>query len=249
MNIASMKKMAINVMIGSLIGSAVIAVVAVLIGQFNDILGRALLTLLIVALHALASLGFLESRSKVADAADTQTVTNTIFILIVCSFVTAVFGNWDLATPVIVGKLYLTYFIVAFAVLHGEMLFKTRGLEARIDNIVKANYVFMSVVIALLIPVVWITQTDLLPDFYYRLLAATAIVDATLTILAVILHKLYIQKHPKAPSQLFSTVPGAGGAAAPKRKTHPLLIILGLFLLLQFVVPLLFWFGGVLFTR
>src|SRR6476661_8613020 len=119
------KKSVINIMIGSLIGSAVIAVAAVLVGDFNSLFGKALFTLLVVAVHALACLSFIANREKTDDFNDLKLFTNTIFVLIVMSFVTLTFGIWHLMSGVVVGKLYGTYLIIAFATLHGEVLFKT----------------------------------------------------------------------------------------------------------------------------
>lgn len=255
MQSAQLKKLAIYTMIGSLIGAASIAVIAVLIGEFNDILGKALFTLLIVTMHALVCLGFIDNRAKANNADDLTFFTNTLFVLIVLSFLTSVFGTWELLSGPLVVKLYGTYFIVAFAALHGEMLHKTTGLDAKINNIVYGNYILMGLVIFLLLPVVWMASNADFPDFYYRLLAAAAIVDATLTILAAILHKLYLQKHPELKSQLFTqvmyTVDANGNQIPqtiqiPKRRTNPLLIVLGLFLLFQFIAPIIFLVGGFL---
>ena len=253
MQLAQLKKLAINTMIGSLIGAAVVAVIAVLAGEFNDIFGKALFTLLIVTLHALVCLGFLDGRAKNSDLDSLKVFTNTIFVLIVFSFVTAIFGIWDLLPGSLIGKLYGTYFVVAFATLHGEMLHKTTGLDTRINNIVYGNYAAMGLVVVLLLPLLWASFSSDFPAFYYRLLAATAIVDATLTILAVILHKLYLQKHPQLQSELFNqvvyTVDANGNRVpqitqAPKRRIHPFLVILGIFLLLQFVAPIIFLITG-----
>lgn len=254
-----LKKLAINVMIGSLVGAAAVAVMAILIGEFSDVIGKALFTLLIVTLHALVCLSFLDNRTK-STTHDLSIFTNTIFALIVFSFFTAVFGIWGLLSGDIVGKLYLTYFIAAFAALHGEMLHKTTGLTKTIDNIVYSNYVLMGLVIVLLLPLVWLASDTEFADFYYRLLAASAIVDATLTILAVILHKLHLQKHPQLKSELFTQVvyttdangnqiPQTQTVQAPKRGVHPLLVVLGIFILLQFTVPMIFFIGGMFAFR
>lgn len=255
MSPAQLKKLAINTMIGSLIASAGVAVIAVLVGEFNDIFGKALLTLLTVTLHALVCLGFLGGRDKTNDAVDLRVFTNILFILIVLSFITAVFGIWDLLSGSLVAKLYGTYTIAAFAALHGEMLHKTTGFDSKIKNIVYSNYAVMGLVIIMLLPILWATSGTDFPPFYYRLLAAAAIVDATLTILAVIFHRLYLQKHPELKSQLFTRITYSVDASGnkvphmvevPKRRIHPLLIILGLFLLLQFIAPIVFFIGGFL---
>ena len=172
---SQIKKLVVNVMIGSLIGAAAIAVAAVLIGEFNDILGKALITLIVVMIHALASLGFLDSKSKKKNPGELVVFTNTIFVLIVLSFVSSIFGIWELISGTVLTKLYATYFITAFAVSHGEILYKVTGLDKKIDKIIYSNFVLMFVVFALLLPVIWASGAADFPDFYYRLLSAAAI--------------------------------------------------------------------------
>src|SRR6185312_13241956 len=86
----------------------------------------------------------------------------------------------------------------------------------------------MAIVVLMLIPVIFLSDNSTLPSLYYRSLAAAGIVDATLTLIAVILHKLYIQKHPTLTDNLYNVqqLPGAYGqniqgpqlAAAPPKK-------------------------------
>lgn len=252
MKLAEIKKLSINTMIVGLIGAAAIAVIAVLAGGFNDTLSRALFTLLVVALHALASLGFLESRDKLREADQLKFSSNVVFIVLVLSFLTSVFGIWELIPGDIVAKLYGTYSIAVFATFHAEVLSKAATINKLVGNLVLANYLFMMFVIVLLLPLIWFSDGDF-TDFYYRGLSAVAIVDATLTILVVILHKLHLDKNPKTDSQIFSSttyivrkdnsgniVEEKVAATAPKRRMHPLLLVLIIFLALQFIVPILF---------
>ncbi len=232
-------------MIGSLVGAAGIAVVSVLVGEFNDALGKALFTLFLVTIHALLSLAYIDNSTK-RYGTELKFFSNIIFVILVLSFFTSVFGVWNLFDVEVVLRLYGTYGILAFASLHGEMLYGMVNKKPLIDSLVYLNYVFMLIVIALLLPIVWM-DTESFGDFYFRLLAAAGIVDATLTILAVINYKLYLQKHPEENSLLFSykEVTDENGNVAKvrvedrKRKIHPLLIILGLYLAVQV-------FGGLL---
>ena len=242
------KKLFIKVLIGSLLGAAGIAVVAVLAGEFNEILGKALFTLGLVAFHALAALGVIENNQKNNGDNGLVFFINVIFAIIVLSFFTSVFGVWEVFTGELVGKLYATYFISLFASLHGELLAKTASKDATIDKVVNANYVFMGIVILLLLPIVWVPDTNL-GDFYYRLLAANGIIDATLTILATILYKLYLQKHPEVKSTLFtvqSTKLDENGnpvqvqVSGQRRRVHPLLWLLGIYLFAQIFLSLIF---------
>lgn len=250
MNTEALKKLSIHVMIGSLIGAAVVAVVAVLAGSFNDTFAKALFTLLLVMLHSLACLGFVEQTTKTSTD-NFKFFENSVFFLIVLSFFTSVFGVWEIFPGSLVAKLYGTYFILLFACLHGQMLHQTRNKQTNIDNTVTTNYFFMGVVILLILPLIWLTDYEF-GGFYFRLLAACGIVDATLTILAVILHKMYIQKHPQAQSTIFNVTAqlDASGnpipvkAEAQKRHIHPLIWLLGIFIVGQMLISVLFGLLG-----
>ena len=236
---SQIKKLVVNVMIGSLIGAAAIAVAAVLIGEFNDILGKALITLIVVMIHALASLGFLDSKSKKKNPGELVVFTNTIFVLIVLSFVSSIFGIWELISGTVLTKLYATYFITAFAVSHGEILYKVTGLDKKIDKIIYSNFVLMFVVFALLLPVIWASGAADFPDFYYRLLSAAAIIDTTLT----------AETRMQSSNKSIETSVDNGQSAAQQigsknRKIHPLVIVVGIYLLFQFIIPIMYLIAG-----
>lgn len=242
-----LKRLSIQVMIGGLISAAGLAVVAVLAGSFNETFQKALFTLFLVVAHALACLAFVEQTGKTKNSSF-RFFENAVFFIIVLSFFTSIFGVWGIISGDIVGKLYGTYLVLLFACLHGQMLVETRGKQKLIDNLVIANYGMMSLVILLLLPIIWLSNTDF-PDVYYRLLAASGIIDGTLTVLAVILHRLYVQKHPEIQSTIFSNSVNttAGAAAVPagqmveqKRRIHPLIWLLGIFIIGQFVISILF---------
>ena len=251
----TLKKVFIRTLVVSLISAAAVAVITVLLGQLSDILWRSLMTLGLVAAHALASLFYIRTAEQSKDAEELTFFSNSVFILIILSFITSIFGTWQIINGELMGKLYLTYFVLLFAVLHGELLSKTTKLELYIDRIVAANYGFMLLVIGMLLPIIYLSQVTF-DGLYYRGLAAAGIIDATLTILAVIFHKLYLQKHPLVLSQLFSVNSGqldANGqpipvaVGIPKRHTNPLLLLLGIYIIGQMVVSLIFAVSGGLF--
>ena len=246
MDFAKLKSLFLKIMIGCLIASGTIAVVTVLTGSFNEIFGKSLVTILLVALHALFSFGYININEKNESANDLSFFHNTTFILIILSFITSVFGVWGVISGDLVGKLYATYFVLLFAVLHGETLSKMVGNDHTIDNVVYANYAFMMVVILLILPIIYSSDASAMGDVYYRLLAAFGIIDAILTLLAIILNKLYLQKHPKVDPSVFGNEPimiGSAGAATtsqPKKGMSILVIILIAFLGLQLISGLVF---------
>jgi hypothetical protein len=261
MNLQKAKSLFLKVLIGCLIAAAVLAVVTILIGQFNDITSKALLTIFLIAVHSLVSFAFIANNEKQDTFDSLEFFTNATFIIIVFSFITAILGTWGILSGDVVARLYGFYFVLLFAILHGEVLAKTTGKQASIDKVVYANYCFMVVVVLMLLPVIFLeNSSEVLGSFYYRLLAAFGIIDATLTLIAVILHKLYVQKHPAVTDPVFNLVqPGQQAAAqtpgtnAPATQTkggmNIFVKILIAYIVLQFLGGIIVAVLGVAVTR
>ena len=232
------KRSFFQILIGCLLGAATIAVIAVLIGSFNDTLGRALGTIAMVAIHAILSFSYIsetEKRDKKDGGRSTELFSNTVFVLIVVSFITSVFAIWQLIGGSLTQKLYMSYGVLLFATLHADVLYRIRGFEKKIDNVVTANYFFMAVVVVMLFVIIFSDNPSDLGEFYYRLLAAVGIIDATMTITTIIMHKLYLQKHP------VSVASSAQAVTAQSKNfwKNPLVILLLIFLALQIVGSLI----------
>jgi hypothetical protein len=252
MKLAKAKSLFLKALIGCLIAAAVLAVVTVLVGRFNDLLAKALFTILLIAIHCLMSFAFISNNEQQETFESLTFFSNATFAIIVLSFITSVLGVWSVLPGVLVAKMYAVYFILLFATLHGNVLAQTLGKQKSITNLVYANYVFMALVVLLLLPVIFLNDRSTLGSFYYRLLAACGIVDATLTLIVVILHKLYVQKHPTVHDAVFNIplvvgqgqpmVPGQGAphyaqAPAPVRRrgTNIFVIILVSYIVIQLV--------------
>lgn len=227
----NVKRVFLQIMVGCLIAAGVLCVITVLIGSFNDIFAKALFTILLIALHSLVSFGFITNKERQKTTENLEIFSNTTFVLIVLSFITSLAGVWGLLDGDLVWRLYLTYFVLLFATLHGEVLAKMLGKQDTIDKMIFSNYGFMIVVVLMLLPVIFVSDATLLGEVYYRFLAAFGIIDATLTLVAVIMHKLYLQKHPKVESAVFNPANGP----QPRRGMHPVVIILLAYLALQFI--------------
>lgn len=244
MNFPKLKRLFLRTLIGCLIAAAGLAVVTVLIGKFNDICAKALFTILLVAVHSLVSFGLMSNNEKQDTFGTLTFFTNATFGIIVLSFATAVLGVWDVMPGELVARLYGLYMVLLFAVLHGEVLAKTLGKQLNIDKTVRINFGFMVVVVAMLLPIIFGASFG---PFYYRMLAAAGIIDATLTLITVILYKLYMQKHPKLPDPVFSVQPTgyqpngqlqpvAVMPQQPKRHMNIFVLILLVYVGLQVVV-------------
>lgn len=229
-----LKRSFFQILIGCLLGSAAIAVIAVLFGSFNEVLGRSLGTIGMVALHALLAFSYVnetEKKDKRDGGRSIDLFSNTMFVLIVVSFITSVFAIWDLLPEGLTWKLYLSYFVIIFATLHADVLYRIRGFEKKIDTIVTTNYFFMTAVVLMLFIIIFSTDPSDLGGFYFRMLAAVGIIDATMSITAIIMQKLHLQKHPEIVSDSTLTTSG------PSRNLwkNPLVILLIIFLGFQII--------------
>jgi len=202
-DLSEFKKVFLFNLIGGLIISALVAVVTVLIGTFNETAARVLYTLLMVIAHSLVSLGFIWDNERQNTFQRLSFFIDVLFFLIVLSFITSILGIWKIIPSDMVWNLYQTYFVIGFASLHGNILSKALRKETYLDIIIYLNYVFMAIVVFMLMPVIYLdNSTEVLGEFFFRVLGAAGIIDGTLSILTIILYKLYIHKHPKAENVL-----------------------------------------------
>lgn len=237
-NFANFKKFFLFSLIGALIVSASVAVITILIGEFNDTTARVFLTLLMVVLHSLVSLLFIWDDERQNTFDRLAFFTNVLFSLIVVSFITSILGIWEVLAGKLVWKLYETYFLTGFAALHLDILSKALKKEGYIDNIIYANYFFIGIVYFMLLPTIFIDRAHvILGDFYYRLLAAMGIIDGTLSILAIIFYKLYIHKHPEVVNPL---APGMQEVKTQKKGLSVWVWILIIYLGFQVLTSLFF---------
>lgn len=231
------KKFFLFSLIGALVVSAIVAVITVLVGEFNETAGRVLLTLLMVIAHSLISLAFIWDDERKNTFERLAFFINVLFSIIVASFITSILGIWKVIPGDMVWNLYQTYFVVGFASLHSDILSKALRKEDYLDWIAYLNYVFIGIVVLMLLPVIYAEDAFMvLGELYYRFLGAAAIIDGTLSILAIIFYKLYVHKHPGEQDILFSG--GQAGSETQKKGLSIWVWILLFYLLIQITVPL-----------
>lgn len=226
------KKYLINTLIASLIAAALVAVVSVIIGSFNDTTARIIWILVSVVGHALLNIALLE-RSEDPDS-KFMLFKNVLYALIPVSLVTSILGISTVISSGLTGSLYNLFIVIALVSLHSNILWLFKESTKLINNLIKSNIMVTGLTGALMLPQIFLSdpQQDL-GDYYYRILAAAAIVDATLTILILIFYKLFTQHNPKAKDilQLFTK---RGG------KTRVWVWVLVVFFALQILPMLIF---------
>lgn len=237
-NFSDFKKVFLFNLIGALIISAIVAVITVLVGEFNSTSIKVFLTLLMVATHSLFSLVFIWDDSRQNTFERLGFFTNVLFFIVVVSFITSILGIWDIIPGETVWNLYQTYFIVGFASLHLDILSKALHKENYLDKVIYLNYVFIAIVVLMLLPIIYISNANLIGEIYYRLLGAAGIIDGTLSLLVIIFYKVYMHKHPRVQNVL------AAGMQTGQKQKKGLSIwvwILIIYLVIQIGLPLVLW--------
>jgi hypothetical protein len=238
---AEFKKFFIYNMIGSLIVCALVAVVSVLVGDFTETAAKTLLTLFMITVHSLIALTFIWDDSRQGTFERLSFFINVIFLIIVLSFFTSIFGIWDIISWGTVSETYSVFFVLMFAALHSDILSKALNLDDKVDMVVFLNYIFIIAVVLMLLPVIYVENAAIaLGEMFFRILSAAAIIDGTLSILTIIFYKLYMHNHPKVENPL------AYGVDQKKSRGLSIWVwILIVYLIIQVVFP----FVGMLFFR
>ncbi len=237
MNVTEFRSLLVKIMLGALVAAALVAVIAILVGSMNDIAWKAINTIISGVIHILILFGVISvtESGNAAMQRSTNFVINSSLIIVICSFFTTIFGTWDLISPSLVSKLYATYFVLLFVIVHAKTLMDVEAIYDKVKPYVLANYVFMAIVSLLILGIVYLPNGgSLLNGFYGRLLAAAAIVDITISIIVAVMHILYIQKHPELQQE----------AKAKKAGSAGMRIIVAIILFLFVSLPII-WFAAI----
>lgn len=191
------RKYFLYILIAGVIVSALISIVAILIGEINDYIARALWTTLSMVVHAMIALSFISVTVKKRSRGQ-EIVINTLFVITVASFFTSTLGIWKVVSGQTVGDFYQLYFYALIAVLIIQMMLSVNTID-KITNRLMVGAMGLTVFLwVYLIPSVFDNDYPRAwPEVYYRGIAAIGIVLGTVLILVTIFHKLYLTKHPE----------------------------------------------------
>ena len=199
MNRGQLRSVLIKLMLGCLIAAASVAVLTILIGEFTDTTGKALGTVFAALIHIGVVFGLVSmTTSTVKELQKSSDIVANISIgIAVLSFFTSIFGIWDVIGGETLGKLYMTYIVALFVLLHGKTLLDVQTVYSKVTPYVYVNYAFVVLVACMILGLVYSPdRLELISGFYGRALAASAIVDVTLGIIIAVMHRLYLQQHP-----------------------------------------------------
>lgn len=226
-NLSKIKLAFLYVMIGGLVTSALISVFAILIGEFNEALQKALLTTLIVVAHSslVLAIVFADTNGRLG-----KDILPTIILLAtIANMLTSTFGIWNIWDNDISWRLFLVYMLVigvAFLITWIERI-KVAHQATKIG--VYASIALVGIFGGLIVPWIVLDQ-GILPELYYRLVAAASILAATTLSVTAIVRTIAVAQHPELKATGPVHEPYRGGMLG-------ILITVG-------VVVALFWLYG-----
>lgn len=198
------------VLIGGVVISALISVVAILIGEINDYISRSLLTTLSMVIHAMIALAFM-SATGTQRTTGQELVINTLFGVTIASFFTTTLGIWKVISGDTMADFYQLYLYALLAALLVRMLLGVNTIDKLTNGLMRTAIGTTVFLWLYLIPSVFDDgYPKTWPEVYYRGIAAVGVVLGTVLILVTIFHRLYLVKHPEARAAA-SSAPRAGG--------------------------------------
>lgn len=194
-----LRKYFVYILVGGLIVSALIAIIAVLVGEMTDIISKATSTVFIVILHSLIALGFISVTSSGRPNTGSSIIVNTLFTITVLSLITSLLAVWDIVTDrALIVNQYKVYFT---AVLTSIMIYGLlRSTEKDKSTVISRNVAIGSTLALFALSLPALYEMNNLPDIYYRVLVATGIVVSVSIVITIIFHWYFMSKNPQAKS-------------------------------------------------
>ncbi len=193
------------VLIAGLGLAAITSVIALLVGEFNAVIGKTLLTIFILFSHSLLLLAILWA--DIRNELGKSVISTTIFTTTFANLITSTLGTWE----VISGTAVLNWMGVYFLLIGGSFiiaaLLKLRLNQQAIQVAITTAIGFVGVTIITLIP--WVLKV--VPQFdplYFRIIAALSILSSASFLIALILRRIAQSKIPASEAKpKHSTLP------------------------------------------
>ena len=242
---SAFKRYFLYVLIGGLSITALIAIVAIIIGDWNDAITRSIQLTISGWIHSLAALGLISMFER--DKKHPITIYS-LFGITITSFIITVFNIFDVIPQAdsldITGGLYFWLIGVGLTAAILDLLFtaaKNKDTATKSALYVAASS--LGLFITLCLPPVFNMYLRL-PDVYGRILLAIAILGSTSTIISVVLTRLYRVKNPEAAAQAAEAAKLAAQSGKLPTWAIVLISIIGFFTLGPLLLGLLGLFFG-----
>lgn len=205
--ISKLKLAFLYVLIGGLVTAALVAIVSLLIGEFNSGIQKSLVTIFVFFSHSLLILALLWADRD--NQVGRTVLPTTIFALTLANIITSTLSTWEIISTETAWRAVGLYFLIIGAVFIITGLLKLR-IKHKITQI--GLYVSIAAISALIVVLSpWVLEV--VPEFnslYFRIVGALSILASTVFIITVILRAVALSRNNelKATSPVTHPIPG-----------------------------------------
>ena len=195
------------VLIGGLVLSALISMYAILIGEFNDVVQKALWTTFIFVTHSLLILTIVSTDKH--NQLGRSIVPTVILGTILANMVTTVLGTWEVWEDSLSWRAFALYLLLIGSSFIIAGLLKLRVAHTPTLAILYTTISLVGVWTLLLVPWIFV-DVDMLDQLYFRLVGALTILTATALSIGVIIRGIALSQQPalKATRPAAEVYPG-----------------------------------------
>ena len=201
----SLRSWALKLLLASVIAAATVTVVSILVNAWGSVTWRAMGTIIVAVIHLLIVLGLASASISTANQRalrSSNAVLNTALMIVVASFFLTTLSVWGAMSGGMLGRWYVSFFVVLFAAFHSKLLYDIEDVAPTTKGVTIANYAVIGVVALMMILLTLMPDlTLMLGGFFVRLMAAMVVVDVTLSIVIAVMRRLYFQQHPERRMQ------------------------------------------------
>lgn len=198
MNYKKVRGVLIKILLATLVATASVAVVMILVGSITDIMSRVIWTLIAAIFYVVILLSIISTVTHIGIGPRSRSalfVVNGVLAITCASYVTTILSIWGVITDDMPTKIHLAYLVFLVGILYAKPLIDTEETHTSLRNYIKANYAFIALssiltAIAILAPDEWNLWDSLLG----RSVAATVVINVTLSIIVTVLYHLDIQE-------------------------------------------------------
>lgn len=189
------KKYSVYILVAGVVLSALISIVAVLIGEFNSYVIKALFSTGWIVIHSLVALSFVSLNAQKHEISK-EIMINTTFVIVIASFFTSVLGTWEIVSRLTTVHFYFAFVMAMVAAGYCGVILRM----LRVDNLTKiaANSTIATTIILYVYSLPWIFENNYyVPELYKRIFISISILLGMFTMLTAIFSRMFLSKHPE----------------------------------------------------
>ena len=205
--LTKLKTAFLYVLIGGLAASAIISVVALLMGHFSSVLLKALLTIFVFFTHALFILAILWADRY--NQVGKLLLPTALLILAFSNLITTTLGTWEVISGATAWRALGLYFLIIGAVFVITGILKLRIVHQTTQIALYTTIGLIAATVATLAP--WVLQIVVNFDpLYFRIVAALSILTTASFLISLILRGIALGHTPalKTTAPVSQPIPG-----------------------------------------